>query len=794
LISLFLGTVSFLEAEEGPKHLKFRKVPFTEVTFGDDFWKPRLETNRKVSIPHNYKWCEETGRFTNFAKAAGLMEGKFEGIYFNDSDVYKVLEGTAYSLAQHPDEALEARADKVIDWIAASQHENGYINSYYTLVEPDKKWTNLRVRHELYCGGHMFEAAVAYARATGKEKLLEVSKGFAKRVDEIFGPDRRHDVPGHEEIELALVKLYQLTDDPKYMDMAEFFLDIRGDASKRPEGIYGEYCQDHLPVREQSEIVGHAVRAMYLYSGVADVAAYTGDQGYLKAMDRLWNDVVRRKMYVTGGVGARHSGESFGDAYELPNDTAYCETCAAIGLALWSHRLNLLHGDAHYADVMERAIYNGILSGIGYSGDRFFYVNPLSSGGGHHRQPFFSCACCPTNVVRFVPSLPGYQFATTEHGVVANLFVAGDAEIALPGGKIDIQTQTNYPWDGEVRFQIEPKSTQQGKATFSFRVRIPEWARGETTLIVDGKNVEPEVEKGYAELTLPWSKSTEVALRLPMEVQRIVANPKVEADRGRVALQRGPLVYCFEGCDNDGRTRNIMLARDPEFETVRLGDLLDGVMAIRCRDVRGRKLLAVPYHAWDHREAGPMDVWVRQDGLTRSPEIDDPAWEGKLYRPLSPAMLGPSEPLTLAEKTWASASKVNDSLGALNDDQTPENSCDHSIPRFTWWPNQGSAEWVQYEFDEPVTVLSTGVYWFDDGRLNRHCRVPESWRLLSRDDRGNWVPVETDNDFGTTIDTMNRVAFEPVTTDGLRIEVQLKPKYSGGILEWDIDTEEPSGR
>ncbi|MDR0705227.1 MAG: glycoside hydrolase family 127 protein, partial [Planctomycetaceae bacterium] len=391
-------SVTFCSGEE-PKNLKFHAVPFTAVQFNDHFWSPRLKTNREISIPHNYKWCEETGRFTNFAKAAKLLNGDFEGIYFNDSDVYKVLEGTAYSLADHPDPALEKRADEVIAWIAAAQLPNGYLNSYFSLREQDKKWTQIG-KHELYCAGHLIEAAVAYKQATGKETLLNVAEKFTDHIIDVFCTKKspKFEVPGHEEIELALIKLYQLTGQEKYLTLSKHFIDIRGDQSKRNDKISGAYQQDHLPIREQSEIVGHAVRAVYLYAGVADNAAYSGDQELINAMDRLWNDVVNKKMYITGGIGARHEGEAFGNAYELPNRTAYCETCAAIGLVFWAHRMNLLHGDAKYADVVERAMYNGVLSGVGLDGKSFFYVNPLESIGNHHRQPFFNCACCPTNV------------------------------------------------------------------------------------------------------------------------------------------------------------------------------------------------------------------------------------------------------------------------------------------------------------------------------------------------------------------------------------------------------------
>jgi len=766
-------------AGEAPPHRKLTAVPFTAVKLDDAFWAPRIATNREASLPHNFEWCESTGRIANFAKAGGLEDGKFEGIYFNDSDVYKVLEGAAYSLADRRDPALEKTVDDVIAKIAAAQHDNGYLNSYYTLVEPEKKWTNLAVRHELYCAGHMFEAAVAHHRATGKKTLLDVALKKADLIDSIFGPEKRHDVPGHEEIELALVKLAELTGEDRYFKLAQFFIDIRGDAEKR-EKLYGPYCQDHKPVRQQSEIVGHAVRAMYLYSGVADVAGYTGDKGLVDAMGRLWQSVTGRKMYVTGGIGVQGHGEGFSADYALPNEAAYCETCAAIGMALWNHRLNLLHADARYADVLERAIYNGVLSGIALNGTKFFYVNPLASGGGHHRQPFYGCACCPTNVVRFVPSVPGYVYATGENSVYVNLYAAGTAKIPVAGQTVTITQETNYPWDGDVKLTIRCERP----ARWSFCLRTPEWCEE-----IEFSDPDAEVERagGYLRFTREWSGEKDVGLTLKMPVQRIEANPKVEANRGRVAVRRGPIVYCFEAVDNPEGVRNIMLAHDPEFSVEHHPDLLGGVTVIEAAARDGRRVTAIPYYAWDHRRPGEMAVWVRQDGKSRQPKVEDPAWEDILYRPLDPATLGPSTPLTLMDLVRPSASHCwrGDAIYAMCDGLEPESSRDHSIPRQTWWDHRGTKEWLQYEFDKPRTVSAVEVYWFDDTGRGQ-CRVPQSWKLLYRDAE-KWKPVENDAKFGTEPDRFHRVEFTPVETDALRIEVQLQPNCSGGVLEWKVE-------
>jgi len=634
VVMMIISIVQTASAE-GPKHRKLSAVPFTEVKVQDKFWAPRLKTSRQASMPHNFEWCEKTGRISNFAKAGGLMEGQYEGFYFNDSDVHKVLEGAAYTLADQPDKKLEKMVDDVIAKMAAAQEKDGYLNSFYTLKEPDKKWTNLRVRHELYCAGHMFEAAVAHYRATGNRKYLDMAIKFADLIDKIFGPDKRHDVPGHEEIELALVKLYELTGEERYFNLAKFFIDVRGDEAKRPK-LYGKYCQDHVPVRKQTEIVGHAVRAMYLYSGVADVAGYTGDKELIETMDRIWESVVLKKMYITGGIGVHGHGEGFSGEYALPNSAAYAETCASIGMALWNHRLNLMHADAKYADILERAMYNGILSGIHMDGKLFFYTNPLENGGKHHRSSFFKCACCPTNVVRFVPSAPGYVYATGDGGIYVNLYVASTGEIPLGGNgrrihqKIKLTQQTHYPWDGKVKIIVQP----QKPGEFAIHLRIPDWC-DEPAVSINGKPVgKLDVEKGYARLRREWKSGDAIELYLPMDVVRVEAHPKVKANAGRVAIQRGPIVYCFEAVDNDGHAGNIVLPRDPKFTAEHREDLLGGVTVIKGVARDGRKITAVPYYAWDHRKPGEMIVWVQQDGKSKEPKEDDPSWQGKLYRPL----------------------------------------------------------------------------------------------------------------------------------------------------------------
>ncbi len=618
---------------------KLTAVSFTDVTIADDFWAPRLQTNRKVTIPYDFEKCEQTGRIDNFAKAGGLMEGEFEGIYFNDSDLYKVIEGAAYSLKIHPDPELEKYVDGVIEKIASAQWEDGYLYTFYSLPQrqPEKRWTDVRNKHELYCAGHFFEAAVAYYQATEKREILDVAIRLADYIDSVFGPGKKHDVPGHEEIEIGLVKLYGVTGEQRYLALSKFFLDERGRAHGRK--IYGEYCQDHKPVVEQNAAVGHAVRAGYLYSGMADVAALTSDADYVEALGRIWQDVISKKMYITGGIGARGGGESFGADYELPNATAYCETCAAIANAMWNHRMSLLHGDAKYIDVLERVIYNGILSGISLSGNKFFYPNPLASDGKYQRSPWFGCACCPTNIVRFMPSLPGYAYAQQADNVYVNLFIAGSAAIRISQNTVGLQQQTRYPWDGGVRITVEPEHAGQ----FTVCVRIPGWAqnrpvpsdlysypdvsREKVSLKVNGNPVALNIVKGYARIRRKWEKGDAIELNLPMPIRRVAAHQKVKDNRGRTAVERGPVVYCFEGADNPKGVANLILPPDAKLQSEYHGDLLGGIVTITGRgQIRqaGKKgvenidVVAIPYYAWAHRGKNEMAVWMPKSTETEN--------------------------------------------------------------------------------------------------------------------------------------------------------------------------------
>lgn len=631
-----------------------KPVPFTDVHVDDDFWLPRMETNRSITIPFALKKNEDTGRVNNFRKAAGLMEGKYEGRRFNDTDVYKVMEGVAYSLSLDPDPELEKYLDSLIEIIAAAQEEDGYLYAART-VDPENpapgagpgRWTRLRGSHELYNAGHMYEAAVAHYLATGKRTFLDVAEKNADLLVKEFGPDKRRDFPGHQEIEIGLAKLFRVTGNKEYLKLAKFFLDERGHAhdgglypESSPFAIYNQkkYMQDHKPVQEQNEAVGHAVRASYMYAGMADVAALTGNVEYVRAIDRIWENVVSKKMYLTGSIGARHTSEAFGDNYELPNFTAYTETCAAVGNVMWNHRLFLLHGDARYIDVMERVLYNGLISGVSLSGDRFFYQNPLESKGKYERSPWFEVACCPGNITRFIPSFPGYVYARRNGILYVNLFVGGTAKIMVENNSVGIKQETRYPWDGDVKITIDPEHS----AEFTLNIRIPGWAQNrpvpssdlyrylnrseeEVTLKVNGEQIALDMESGYAQIRRRWRRGDVVELDLPMPVRRVICNENVKDNRGKVALERGPLVYCAEWVDNAGGVFNLFLSDNMELYSEYQKEMLGGVVVIRGKAFElkksddgkstrkiNRELIAIPYYAWAHRGEGKMTVWLQR--------------------------------------------------------------------------------------------------------------------------------------------------------------------------------------
>ncbi len=608
-------------------------VPFTSVQVSQNsFWGERLKAARDVTIPLAFSKCEETGRYENFVRAAHPSEeykvDDFMGFPFDDTDVYKTIEGASYLLKTYPDKKLEAYIDSVLAIVVTAQEPDGYLYTARTMNPSsphswsgDKRWQKEEEgSHELYNLGHMVDAACAHYEATGKRNFLDIAIRYADCVCREIGQDEGQMlcVPGHQIAEMALAKLYILTGDRKYLDEAKLFLDHRGLTK-----VKRAYSQSHLPVVDQDEAVGHAVRAGYMYAGMADVAALTGDEDYVRAIDRIWRNIVEKKLYITGGVGARHDWEAFGDNYELPNLTAYNETCAAIANVYVNYRLFLLHGESKYYDVLERTLYNGLISGMSLDGGKFFYPNPLESEGNYEREPWFGCACCPSNLCRFIPSLPGYVYAVKDKDVYVNLYMPNTSEIDVDGANVRLTQETLYPWDGDVSLTIEENAAGQ----FTLRLRIPGWVRGEVvpsdlyeysddvhlnySVEVNGQRVENKLENGYLAIDREWKVGDKVQLHLDMEPRTVSANHKVEADRGRVAVERGPLVYCAEWADNNVDVLDVTLPLHPSFEVTDAPDLLCGIKMIET-PIDGGMLKLIPYYAWNHRGEGKMEVWMKQ--------------------------------------------------------------------------------------------------------------------------------------------------------------------------------------
>ena len=581
------------------------QIDFSHVKINDNFWSPRLSKHVSATLPVCIDQIEnQTGRIRNFENAA-KGEGEHSGIFFDDSDVYKALEGMAYSLINNPDPELEKKADEWIDKFAAAQQPDGYINTFYTLTGLDKRWTNMD-KHEMYCAGHMIEAGVAYYQATGKRKLLDVCIRMTDHMMSQFGPGKRHWVPGHEEIELALVKLYQTTQEQKYLDFAYWLLEERGHGhgTMGDEGKWDPvYYQDIVPVRRLTDISGHAVRCMYLYCGMADVAALKNDTGYIAAIDRLWDDVVHRNMYITGGIGSSRDNEGFTEDYDLPNLDAYCETCASVGMVLWNQRMNQLTRDSKYIDILERSLYNGALAGISLGGDRFFYVNPLESKGDHHRQEWYGCACCPSQLSRFLPSIGNYIYASSDDALWVNLYIGNTGQIRIGETDILLTQETDYPWDGSVKLTISTSQPLEKE----IRLRIPNWCKT-YDLSINGKRINVSEKKGYAVIK-DWKSQDVIALDMDMPVEIVAADPHVKENFGKRAIQRGPLVYCMEEIDNPEYFDQIQLSPSTTFQTAFVSDILNGIKTIKTNG-RAQSATFIPYYAWDNRKAGKMRVWI----------------------------------------------------------------------------------------------------------------------------------------------------------------------------------------
>jgi DUF1680 family protein len=650
--SLLSSVVLLAQNKDYPIHA----VPFTQVALTDNFWLPRIKVNATVTIPASFQRCESTGRVKNFVMAAE-HKGKFCTIYpFDDTDIYKTIEGASYSLSLFPDAALKAYIDSLITIIGKAQEPDGYLYTART-IDPEhphswagkERWEKEReLSHELYNAGHLYEAAAAHYLATGEKNLLNIALKNANLVCSVFGPapDQKKVAPGHEVVEMGLVKLYRITGNTKYLSTAKFFIEQRGhyngyDSTSKDEWKNGKYWQDDKPVVDQDEAEGHAVRAGYLYSAMADVAALTGDQQLLNAIDKIWENEVSKKIYVQGGVGAVGDGERFGENYELPNATAYNETCAAIANVFFNYRMFLLHGDSKYIDVLEKTLYNGLISGVGMDGKSFFYTNAMQIKNSFQhpdieatRSGWFPCSCCPTNVVRLIPSVPGYVYAQKDNDVYVNLFISGNTTLNVNNKQVQIVQQNNYPWDGDLKFNITPKTA----STFNLLVRIPGWAQNKAMptdlyqfvntsdkkveIKINSQPVEYTMQNGYAVLNKTWKKSDVVEVNLPMQIRRVVANENVKDDIGKIALQRGPIIYCAEWIDNNGKAANFIIPNNATFTTEFKSDLLNGVEVIKSNvpavvvsnDGRNistinQSFTAIPYYAWAHRGKGEMMIW-----------------------------------------------------------------------------------------------------------------------------------------------------------------------------------------
>lgn len=777
-------------------------VPYQQVTIDGPFWSPRMQAIRRGTLAANRHQCDITGRLANFDNAAKKLRGEkdvgaFQGLLFNDSDVYKMIEGWCYLLATEKDpaarERLDSELDALIARIAAAQHPDGYINTYYTLKADIKnRFTREEWDHETYCIGHLIEAGVAHFEATGKRSLLDVAIRAADFLDNLYGEGKFTAPPGHQEVELALIRLGDslrggapLPSSPlggidwsrldKYTKLAHFLIEQRGHPHRKLDGTmygpWGDYAQDHLPAAQQTEAAGHAVRAAYMYCAMTDLAARGGGVGnYRPALDSLWHDITQRRVFVTGGIGPSGHNEGFTTPYDIPTHTAYQETCASIGLCMWAHRMFLLTGRAEYMEQFERTLYNAVLAGVALDGESFFYVNPLASRGGHRRSAWFACACCPPNVLRFVGGLGQYIYAARGSTVYVNLFVNGSATLDLGGHEVRIKQETAYPFDGHVKLTI----THSAPFAISIAHRIPHGSALDDGTSSDGF-LYRRCEAG----------TTEHEFFIPLAVRRVVADPRVKQAIGRVAIMRGPLVYAAESIDNDGTVAGIVLPPNAELEERFAADGTPEVIAhaVRVmprsddgelsRDLLYRaapgttpvELVMRPYFMWANRGPSEMAVW-----LPETAHLGEP-W--------------PAPGITAS----ASFTGHGDGLPALYDRIEPASSIDHDIPRFTFWSHKGTSEWVQYDFDRPRTVSAVEVYWFDDtGR--GECRVPASWTVEYLDGEV-WKPVtnasaNTPARFETARDRFNVCMFAPLTTSAIRINIQQQDKFSSGILEFRV--------
>lgn len=792
---------------ENKSQERIKQVSFSDVHFTDNFWAPRIEINRTISIPSAFKECEKNGRFDNFALAGGLIKGEHKGDFsFDDTDPYKIIEGASYSLAVKYDKKLDHYLDSVINLIRLAQEPDGYLTTCVTnkCTRLSGWWGNARWErinsHELYNCGHLYEAAVAHYQATGKKSLLNVAIKNADLICAVFGPNagQINRPSGHPIVEMALAKLYKITGTKKYLDLAKYFVEETGRGTDGHR--LSEYSQDHKPILKQDEIVGHAVRAGYLYSGVADVASLTNDTAYFHALTRIWDNMASKKLFITGGIGSRAQGEGFGPNYELNNHTAYAETCAAIANVYWNQRMFLATGNAQYIDVLERALYNGVISGVSLSGNKFFYDNPLESMGQHDRQAWFGCACCPGNITRFVASVPGYMYANQGNDIYVNLYAQSKGSLKTANNTVQLSQATQYPWDGLVKITVKPTTQSQ----FSIKLRIPGWANEQAVptdlykfnqaadskyeVWLNGKKTIAKLQNGYVVLNKTWRNGDIIEVRLPMPVRRIQANTQVKDNEGKLVFQRGPVVYCLEGWDQgDKHIFNKYIPETAKIDFCFNKNLLSGVVTLNGNakelslDADNKLVekevpfLAIPYSTWDNRGSDEMAVWIPTSAAYAKP-TPEPTIASKAQTVVMKAPIQNDAPLISSpeESTWG-----------VNDQWEPKSSSDISKPYHYWWMKRGTAETLAYEFEKEENVSNVQIYWLDFDHYDGNYRVPESWKLYYKDGE-NWKEVEAKGDYTTLRDQYNSLDFTPVKTKGLKIVAKLQNGESGGVIEWKV--------
>lgn len=792
-------------------------IPFNEVTLEDNFWLPRLQRQKEVLVP--FALDKTKPAVENLQRTANFLKGIPDELPFThrfvSSDLYKVMEGAAYLLQLESDPELEKEMDRIIDIIAEAQQEDGYnYESHITGVAKhdvngmgERPYSYVVHSHELYNMGHMYEAAIAYYQATGKDKWLRVAEANARHVNKVFfegdpnynNGEPVNQAPGHQEIELALVKLFRVTGDSLYLDMAKKFIDIRG-VTYRPDGegtMSPEYAQQHLPVREQTKAVGHAVRATYLYSGMADVSVHTGDASLRPALDSIWHNIVDTRMHITGGLGAVHGIEGFGPEYELPNKEAFDETCAAVGNVLFNHRMFLMEKDAKYMDVAEVALLNNVLAGVNLEGNRFFYLNPLEADGitpfNHGmagRSPWFGTACCPSNLARLIPQVPGLMYATTGNEIYCSFYAGSQTTLALEDGKVDLKQVTEYPFDETIRWEITPEKEQQ---SFAMKLRIPTWVGeqfvpgdlyhftgGESsgwTVKVNGEEVDASIDKGFAVIDRSWNKGDNVELILPMPVRYSKAIDKVEANKGRLCITRGPLVYAAEGIDNHNALPNVFIpeASNPLLVSTFSDGLMNGIPKVDIpaweKHPDGNKeisLTLLPYYAWNNRGDGSMMVWF-PEAETIQPFVNLHLMEHGKFKSLE-----------------ASHTYRNDNLVAIADNILPTSSADEQVPRWTSWGEQGKDQWIEITLEKPTSIQSISIYWFDDGK---GVKVPKEWSM-EFEHNGHWAsfPLYLTDAYNVFKNQFNMVhPGRQITADKIRVLMQPHPEHAVGILEINIE-------